>query len=107
MLRDGYFARYGETEYRASPDGATVRLYTPAMITVPASAVELYYLRTVCTWRGQPFIVIGEHGPWLRVEYTGGRAPVARELELEEFDFGVYQAWVLRTEVVGLYEKRV
>ena len=34
-------------------------------------------MRTTCTWQGQPFIVLGEHDAWLRVEYTGGRWPVA------------------------------
>ena len=38
------------------------------------------YMRTTCTWRGEPFIVLGRARGWLRVEYTGGRAPVAQEL---------------------------
>ena len=56
-------------------------------------------MRTTCVWRGEPFIVLAEHEGWLRVEYTGGLAPVARELGLEEFDFGVYQGWAPAAEV--------
>jgi hypothetical protein len=51
--------------------------------------------------------VLAEAGAWLRVEYTGGRAPVARALGLEEFDFGVYQGWAPVQEVNDLYEHRV
>ena len=91
----------------ASPDGASVRLYTPEVVVVPVVDAQLYYIRTVCSWRQQPFIVIGEHGQWLRLEYTGGQAPVAAELGLEEFDFGVYQVWVPGDEVEGLREQRV
>jgi hypothetical protein len=43
----------------------------------------------------------------LRVEYTGGKAPVARTLGLEEFDFGVYQGWAPRDAVENLTEHRV
>ena len=48
-----------------------------------------------------------EADAWLRVEYTGGRSPVARSLGLEEFDFGVYQGWAPLEEVNDLYEHRV
>ncbi|MGY0231287.1 hypothetical protein [Longispora urticae] len=107
MSRDGYFARYQGVEYKASPDGPSVRLYTPELLVVPAADVELYYIRTMCRWKGEPFIVVGEHGQWLRLEYTGGRAPVAEKLGLEEFDFGVYQGWASRAEVIGLQEQRI
>ncbi len=120
MIRDGYVARWRGEEYDASPDGTSVRLYraTPAegfdqvredryVRVVPLSEVEqLSYVRTVCTWRGEPFIVLAEHDVWLRVEYTGGKAPVARSLGLEEFDFGVYQGWVPRQEVTDIREQR-
>jgi hypothetical protein len=68
---------------------------------------RLVYVRTTCTWRGHPFIVLAQHDDWLRVEYTGGRAPVARALGLEEFDFGVYQGWAPVAEVTDLHEQRV
>jgi hypothetical protein len=74
---------------------------------VPAAEVEDFcYIRTTCTWQGQPFIVLGEADGWLRVEYTGGKAPVAKALGLEEFDFGVYQGWAPAAEVTGLSELR-
>ncbi len=74
---------------------------------VPANEVEDFcYMRTTCTWQGEPFIVLGEADGWLRVEYTGGKAPVARTLGLEEFDFGVYQGWAPVAEVTNMREYR-
>jgi hypothetical protein len=120
-MRDGYVASRRGREYDASPDGERIRIYAadpgdgfeevrPGRY-VRALGVdeidELVYVRTTCNWRGQPFIVLAEHDTWLRVEYTGGRAPVARGLGLEEFDFGVYQGWAPATEVTDLYEHRV
>jgi hypothetical protein len=121
VIRDGYAARWRGTEYEASPDGEEVRLYRPDSSEgfeevrsgryrriVPAAEIdELVYVRTTCNWRDQPFIVLGEHDGWLRVEYTGGRAPKAAELSLEEFDYGVYQGWAPRNEVRELREYRV
>jgi hypothetical protein len=121
MIRDGYAARWRGREYEASPDGDQVRLYRPDAEDdfeeihagrhrrlVPATEVdELVYIRTTCSWRGEPFIVLAEHESWLRVEYTGGLAPVAAQLGLEEFDFGVYQGWVARDEASDLREFRV
>ncbi|MBV1851946.1 hypothetical protein [Catellatospora tritici] len=120
MMRDGFIASYLGREYEASPDGDSVRLYRPEgadgfeevrpgryVRVVPVVEVdELAYVRTVCNWRGQPFVVLAEHDGWLRVEYTGGKAPVAAELGLEEFDYGVYQGWAPRAEVVDLRETR-
>ncbi len=42
-----------------------------------------------------------------RVEYTGGKYPVAQALGLEEFDFGVYQGWAPAGEVTEVREQRV
>lgn len=120
-MRDGYVARWRGVEYEASPDSATVRLYRPTpaegfeqvregryVQVVPIEEVEeLAYVRTTCTWRGEPFIVLAEHESWLRVEYTGGKAPVARSLQMEEFEYGVYQGWVPAAEVTDLREVRV
>lgn len=120
-MRDGYVARWRGVDYEASPEGAAVRLYQPApgegftavrdgryVRQVPANEVEqLSYVRTVCSWRGEQFIVLAEHDIWLRLEYTGGKAPVAQALGLEEFDYGVYQGWVPAAEVVDLREHRV
>ncbi|BCJ72102.1 hypothetical protein CS0771_16460 [Catellatospora sp. IY07-71] len=120
-MRDGYVARYQGREYEASPDGDTVRLYRPEpadgfeeirpgrhVCVVPAAEVDdLAYVRSTCNWRGQPFIVLAEHQSWLRLEYTGGKAPVAQELGLEEFDYGVYQGWAPKQEVSELREQRL
>jgi hypothetical protein len=119
MVRDGYVARWRGAEYEASPgaDGE-VRLYSaepaegftearPARYVrvVPATEVEdLGYVRTVCRWRDEPFIVVGEHETWLRVEYVGGRLPVARRLGLDRIDHGVWQAWAPRAEVTDVHE---
>lgn len=120
-MRDGFIARYAGKEFEASPDGDDVRIYLPESAdgfeevragryvrVVPLSAVDdLAYYRTTCFWKGQPFIVLGEHDAWLRVEYTGGLAPVAKEMGLEEFDFGVYQGWAPKAEVTEVREIRV
>ena len=119
-MRDGYLARWRGTEYEASPDGENVRLYRgePAdgfeevrpgrhRRVVPAGEVqELSYVRTTCSWKGAPFIVLGQHDGWLRLEYTGGRRPIAESLGLEEFDFGVYQGWAPTHEVTDVREHR-
>ena len=120
-MRDGYVVSWRGREYDASPDGDQARIYA----TEPAEGFaevrpgryvrvlkgheleDLVYVRTTCTWRGQPFIVLAEADTWLRVEYTGGLAPVARQLGLEEFEFGVYQGWAPASEVVDVREYRV
>jgi hypothetical protein len=120
-MRDGYVARYHGEEYEASPDGDDMRLYTGeardgfeeirrgryGKVVPAADVTDFAYVRTTCVWRGEPFIILGEHDSWLRVEYTGGRAPVAATLRLEEFDFGVYQGWAPAAEVTEIREYRV
>jgi hypothetical protein len=116
-MRDGYVARWQGEEYEASPDGDHVRLYRPDPAdgfdevvpgryrrVVPAGEAEIDYVRTSCVWRDEPFIVLAEHEGWLRLEYTGGLAPVARKLGLEEFDYGVYQGWAPADEVSEVRE---
>jgi hypothetical protein len=121
-MRDGYVARWRDADYDAVPgvDGE-VRLYstTPAegfeeigpgrylAIVDDADVEDFRYVRTHCTWRGEPFVVIGEHSGWVRLEYTGGRAPVAETLELEKVDVGVYQAWASREEIERLHEENI
>jgi hypothetical protein len=120
MMRDGYVARWHGLDYEASPDGASVRLYQPSpaegftevregryVQVRPMTEIDsLSYVRTVCSWRGEPFIVLAEHESWLRVEYSGGKAPVAESLDLDEFEFGVYQGWVPAADVSDLREYR-
>ena len=120
-MRDGYYADWRGDEYEVSPDGADMRLYSsePAdgfhqvrpgryvRVLQADQVANFCYIRTTCTWHGEPFIVLGEADGWLRLEYTGGKAPVARTLGLEEFDFGVYQGWAPVGEVENISETRV
>jgi hypothetical protein len=120
-MRDGYVVTWQGREYEAVPDGDNVRVYAtqPAdgfeevkpgrfvRVLTPEDYEELVYVRTTCHWRGAPFLVLAETDNWLRVEYTGGRAPMARQMGLQEFDFGVYQAWVPASEVTDLSEQRI
>jgi hypothetical protein len=119
-VRDGYYADWRGKEYEVSPDGTEMRLYSTEpeegfvqvrpgryVRVLPADQVANFaYIRTTCTWQGEPFIVLGESDGWLRLEYTGGKAPVARTLGLEEFDYGVYQGWAPLSEVQDLSEFR-
>ncbi|WP_285554586.1 hypothetical protein [Actinoplanes regularis] len=121
MMRDGYVVTWQGQEYDAVPDGDKVRIYTTrstegftevkpgryVQVLKPGEFDEVAYVRTMCTWRGEPFIVLAEADTWLRLEYTGGRAPVAQRLGLEEFDYGVYQGWAPAAEVSDIYEHRV
>jgi hypothetical protein len=120
-MRDGYVVTWQGREYDAVPDGDDVRVYATEPIDgfdeiKPGRYVrhlaqddydEIVYVRTTCTWRGAPFLILAEADDWLRVEYAGGRGPVARQLGLEEFDFGVYQAWAPANEVTDVHEQRV
>jgi hypothetical protein len=120
-MRDGYVVSWQGREYDAVPDGDNVRIYLPEpadgfdevkpgryrRVLGPDDFDELVYVRTTCTWRGASFIVLAETDAWLRVEYTGGRAPIARQLGLEEFDFGVYQGWAPIHEISDLGEQRI
>ncbi|MFD0556800.1 hypothetical protein FB566_2050 [Stackebrandtia endophytica] len=120
-MRDGYVARWRGVEYDASPDGAHVRLYSPepgeGFVEVAdgryrrgvlfGEIEDFRYVRTTCSWRGEPFLVLGEFGSWLRLEYTGGDASVAHRLGLEPYDAGVYQIWVPRGEAENVTEVRL
>ncbi len=118
-MRDGYYAQWQGTEYEASPDGDRVRLYADHggngfdqigpdryLRVVPRSDVlELGYQTSRCTWRDQPFQVIGENGQWLRLEYVGELPPPA-DLGLSAFDRDVYQVWGRRGDVGELSVQR-
>jgi hypothetical protein len=122
-MRDGYVARWRGEEYEVSPDATLdalrIRLYrtdpadgfeevTPERYqrAVPVEELErLTYVVTVCSWQGAPFRVIAARDVWLRLEYTGGQAPIAQQLGLERVDRGVYQRWVARDEVRDLREE--
>ena len=120
-MRDGYVVTWQGAEYDAAPDGDNVRIYAsqPAdgfeeikpgryvRVLTPDDYDDLVYVRTTCRWRGAPFLVLAEADNWYRLEYTGGRAPIAQQLGLEEFDFGVYQGWAPLHEVSELNEQRI
>ena len=119
MVRDGYYARWQGEEYEAAPSSAGAHLYTDEpdqwgfdevadgrfRRIVPFDELDEFgYLTTVGAFRGHPVKVLARHETWLRVEYTGGLAPVAEQLGLDRFDRGVYQSWVPRSEITDLHE---
>jgi len=89
----GHYAKYRDREYHATVgDGATVTLrsyrgepqaeeFQPSQIpsvqgilTVQRSELEeLAFVRTVCRWQGEPFVVVGADDQTLYVFYTGNR----------------------------------
>jgi hypothetical protein len=119
---DGYRARWRGEEYPASPDprpeGLWIRLRRPTpaegfaeraeglhVRVVPVAEVEvLVHVRTVCRWRGEPFLVREEHGGRLLLEHTGGSVLVAGALGLERIARGVHRRWVDAAEVQALRE---
>jgi len=78
VIRDGYVVTWQGREFDAVPDGDDVRIYTtqPAdgfeevkpgryvRVLTPEEYDELVYVRTTCTWRGAPFLVLGEADNW-------------------------------------------
>ncbi|GAA4213957.1 hypothetical protein GCM10022220_39700 [Actinocatenispora rupis] len=121
-MRDGFYARWRGAEYEAAPSSGGAHLYSgegdlPGFEAVASGRYrrivsfsdldEFGYVITAGALRGEPVKVLAEHEEWLRVEYTGGRAPRAERLGLDRFDRGVYQSWVLRTEVTDLHEVRL
>lgn len=117
---DWYVARWQGTDYPASTDGVAVRLYRsdPAPGFEPVSPGRfvrgvaladlelLAYEHTLCTWRGQPFKILAERDGWYRVEYLGGRSPLADALGLERMDRGVYQGWAAPRDVSDVRTER-
>jgi hypothetical protein len=118
-------ARWQGEEYSAGadprPDQLWMRLYRsgPAegfeevepgryLRTVTAAECDtILYVTTVCEWLGAPFQVHDEDDDQLLIEYTGGLVPVARRLQLQRLERGVYRAWVPRDEVRMLRENAV
>lgn len=121
-MHDGYYARWHGAEYEAAPSSAGAHLFTDQpgchgfervdagryrRLVAFADLDEFGYLSTVGRYRQQPVKILAEHERWLRVEYTGGRAPVAEELGLDRFDRGVYQSWVPRGEVDNIHQRHI
>ena len=77
-MRDGYVVTWRGREYEASPDADRVRVYAPepgdgfeevrpgryVRVLEPGEYDGLAYVRTTCTWRGHPFLVLAETGNW-------------------------------------------
>jgi hypothetical protein len=119
-IPDRYVARWQGNDYSASTDGVGVRLYRtdPApgfepvvpgrfvRVVAPSDLELLAYEHTLGTWRGQPFKILTERDGWYRVEYLGGRAPLAESLGLERLDRGVYQSWAAPRDVSDLRTER-
>lgn len=119
-FRHGYLGEFEGTEYEAStgPDG-TVRLYAaeprPGFTEVGAGRFRrvvggaevgrLRHVRTVGVWKGAPVVLIGAHGSWLRAEYLGTDADVARQVGFERFEADVYQGWVAADQIADVAEE--
>src|ERR671932_2212614 len=106
-MRDGYVVTWRGREYDAAPDGDKARIYAPepgegfeevrpgryVRVLEPEEFDGFAYVRTTCTWRGQPFIVLAEADAWLRVEYTGGGAPGGHFFAPQGVDLRGYHGW--------------
>ncbi|HEV2088089.1 MAG TPA: hypothetical protein VGR21_07240 [Cryptosporangiaceae bacterium] len=117
-----YRARWRGVEYTVNPDsgpdGLLLRLFgheggdgfeevAPGVYVraVPVTECEVFvYVTTVCEWSRLPCQVSASRGDELLLEYTGGRAPVARFHGFERIERGVYRRWVPREEVRALRE---
>ena len=68
---------------------------------------EVAFVTTVGEYRGHPCLVQDRRGYELLVEYTGGRADVARTLGMQRVERGVWRAWVPRAALRDQRESRV
>jgi hypothetical protein len=88
----GYYAIYNGREFHAAVHGADVILrsyrgepapldFAPSRIPlvqgvriVARSSLEkLHFVRTLCSWRSEPFLVVGVDGQMIHVFYLGTR----------------------------------
>lgn len=120
-----YRARWQGADYVASPEPHTLELWIRLRSAEPREGFEeveagchvrlvpareceaVYFVVTVCRWRGEPFHVHAERDGELLLEYAGGSARTAVELGLERIERGVYRRWVPRAEVGDLQEHAV
>ncbi|MEU1882902.1 hypothetical protein ABZ470_36830 [Streptosporangium sp. NPDC020072] len=123
MTGSFYRAHWRGSPYRASPelrgDGLWLRLWSPYavegaeevvagrwIVVVPAGECErIDLVTTVCEWRGEPFLVVGEREDEVLLEYPGGLAPVALSLGFERVERGVYRRWTPRAETGNAREE--
>lgn len=121
MIREGLYLIWHGQPYPANTDGHRILIYADRPTdgfreTAPGryerdvtdeDDVAGAYLSTVGTWRGVPVKALYDDGDRIRIEYTGGQAPVAESLGMDRVDKGVYQTWAPRTEVPDLHETAI
>lgn len=125
MTRNGYVAWWQGAEFEAVPDAAAeglwVRLYHPRpmpgfdevaperyrRVVAGPEVQRLVYVRTVCTWHGEPFLLLDAFAGRARLEYTGGQVPVAELLRLERVERGVYRITVPYDDLRSVREEVV
>ncbi|MEU4326094.1 hypothetical protein [Nonomuraea dietziae] len=125
MTPSSYRVRWRGADYPASPESSGLELWLrlrreePAegftevekgchVKTVPATACEaLWFVTTVCRWRGVEYLVHAQREGEVLLEYQGGSAPEAVALGLQRVERGVYRRWVPRAEVSELKERTV
>ncbi|GAA2664774.1 MULTISPECIES: hypothetical protein [Nonomuraea] len=125
MKGHSYRARWHGADYPASPEASALEVWLrlrsdePAegfteveegchVMPVPATACEaVWYVTTVCRWRGVECHVHDEREGELLLEYLGGSAPEAAALGMERIERGVYRRWVPVAEVEDLQEHAV
>ncbi|MET9342252.1 hypothetical protein [Nonomuraea sp. NPDC003804] len=125
MTPSPYRARWRGADYPASPEASALEVWLrlrredPAegfteveqgchVMTVPAAECEaVWFVTTVCTWRGTEFMVLAERDGEVLLEYLGGSAPEAVALGMERVERGVYRRWVTRDDVGELQERAV
>ena len=81
-------------------EGVTSELYVRQVSLQDCEVVS--FVRTVCQWRSEPFVVAQERGNELLIEYVGGSYLTATELGLERVERGVYRTWVPHDEIRGM-----
>jgi hypothetical protein len=117
-MLNGYVARWRDEAYEASPvvdnEQLFVRLYAPHdaegftkvsdqryVRVVPAGEITaLSYVRAVCEWKAEPFIVLARNGSdKLLVEYAGSSTRAAETLGIDQVEHRVYRGWIPAGEV--------
>ncbi len=125
-IRNGFYAEFNGNEYECdySPNKREVRLWSDEFvalslgfafnskgdleITLPKSDLAaVYYVTTYCMYRGQSCLV-SQINEDLRVHlYLKSPSPaIAADLEFDSPERGVFEKWVLTTEVSDVHEDR-
>lgn len=121
-----YIAEWRGDRYEASPaleaDRLVIRLYRAEagegfdevrtdryVRVIPWEGIDaLFYRRSVCEWRGEPFIVLDrDESGTLLLEYIGAQQPVVQRLGLDRLERGVFRAQLPEADVTRLAEEDV